>query len=90
MSSYPIPRFLSLTVIILHIHFSRSADIAKPTEANGVILAAQQGDIQSFQFWVCLPFQAWRNNIHELYFQNHTKFKLVFAVHGEEFEGKLL
>ncbi|XP_026193500.1 uncharacterized protein LOC113147378 [Cyclospora cayetanensis] len=38
-------------------------------EANGVILAAQQGDVQSFQFW------------------NHTKFKLVFSVHGEEYEA---
>ncbi|OEH79105.1 putative DnaJ domain-containing protein [Cyclospora cayetanensis] len=40
-------------------------------EANGVILAAQQGDVQSFQFW------------------NHTKFKLVFSVHGEEYEASL-
>lgn len=60
------------------------------TEANGVILAAQQGDVQSFQFWVFLHYTSklrkcccYRRNK-----QNHTKFKLVFAVHGEEFEGK--
>lgn len=37
-------------------------------EANGVILAAQQGEVQSFQFW------------------NHTEFKLLFSVNGEDFE----
>ena len=61
MSSCPTRRFSSLTVIILGYIFPSQLlfnDIGAPTEANGVILAAQQGDVQSFQFWVRMLFVA--------------------------------
>ncbi|KYF39894.1 hypothetical protein TGARI_240525A, partial [Toxoplasma gondii ARI] len=58
-------------------------------EANGMILAAQQGNVRFFQFWVfiCL-LERYLENVEAVSKQNHETFTLVFSVYEEEFEGK--
>lgn len=60
-------------------------------EANGMVLAAQQGTIRFFQFWVELllirPDRASRS-FTAVSSQNHETYSLVFSVYEERFEGK--
>lgn len=66
--------FLNLTVILsqsLQEH-PGGLFLFLQKEANGVILAAQQGDVQSFQFWV---FLHWNSKLQKCCCYRHRRNK---------------